>query len=275
MEEKELKTSTKQRVIIGAIAVVMLGSIIAGYAAIVAGGNSGSSSSGQEISAEKKAQYLKEYQEKQTAFDEVSKADFEKFSPYLSEVAAYNETAANEAGLSVQDLVVGEGRELAEGDENYLAYYVGWCPDETVFDSSFDSTTSPTKFSGALDPTGGLIEGWDLGVVGMKLGGIREITIPGELAYKEKEMCGGTYKPLKFMVMAVENVDPLKTVNSELELATMKAQYAQYGLDYDDVAAEMLKAQGTGDSGDGSQSGDSGDTNGAEGAGTADDSESK
>ena len=39
MDEKELKTSTKQRVIIGAIAIIMLGSMIAGYAAIVINGS--------------------------------------------------------------------------------------------------------------------------------------------------------------------------------------------------------------------------------------------
>ena len=54
MEEKELKTSPKQRVFICLIAVVMLGSIIASYAAIIInGGNSNSSASTSEITEEK------------------------------------------------------------------------------------------------------------------------------------------------------------------------------------------------------------------------------
>ena len=68
----------------------------------------------------------------------------------------------------------------------------------------------------------------------MKIGGIREITIPGELAYKDQmEICGGYNKPLKFLVMAVANEDPLKSLSDELDLAYLKMQYAHYGIDYD------------------------------------------
>ena len=245
MQEKELKTSTGQRIAIGAIAVVMVGAIIAGYAAIVASGNNSSSSSSDSIDQAKVAQYQQEYTEKQQAFSEASQSDFEKFAPFMSEVVAYNETAANEGGLQTKDLLIGEGRELTEGDKDYLAYYVGWCADESVFDSSLDNQKGPTKFVGAIDASGGLIEGWDQGVIGMKLGGIRELTIPSELAYKDtQEICGGTNKPLKFMVMAVANEDPLKSAAADINLAITKLQYAQYGLDYDKVAQEMQEAQG-------------------------------
>ena len=68
----------------------------------------------------------------------------------------------------------------------------------------------------------------------MNLGGIREITIPGELAYQDTtEICGGTYKPLKFIVMAVENSGDFANLNSELNLARTKYQYANWGIDYD------------------------------------------
>ncbi len=252
MEEKELRTSTKQRVIIGLIAVVMLVSIIAGYAAIVINGNGGGSST-QSIDPEKLAQYQQEYSDKQAAFKEATKADFEKFVPYRSEVTAYNETAANEGGVQTRDLAVGDGKELAEGDKDYLAYYVGWCADESVFDSSFDSNTEPTAFARALDPSRGMIEGWQKGVIGMKLGGIREITIPAELAYKDQEVCGGTYKPLKFIVMAVANADPLKTLASELETASYKLQYASYGIDYDELM-QQAATEAAEESGEASES---------------------
>lgn len=255
MEEKELKTSVKQRIIIGAIAVVMVGSIIAGYIAIVLSGNSSSSN---RIDQAKIAQYQQEYEDAQRQFTEQTKADYEKFIQFKPEVTAYNEEAANAAALQTEDLLVGEGHELADGDDDYAAYYIGWCADETVFDSSLDSPTTPTGFKSVLDVSslnGGLIEGWNTGVIGMKLGGVREITIPGELAYKDtREICGGTYKPLKFIVMAVENSERLQSLLDDISIANTKVQYAAMGIDYDallqDVETSEMVETDTGESSD-------------------------
>jgi len=237
MEEKELKTSPKQRFFIILIAVIMLGSIIASYAAIIMnGGGASSSSSSSGISEEKIIEYEQAYNTELAEFSEVAKSDFDKFVQYKSRVKAYNEASANAGSVATNDLVLGSGRELTDGDTNYLAYYIGWCADETVFDSSFDDAANPTVFTKALDASLGMIEGWNLGVVGMKLGGVREITIPGELAYGEQmEICGGYSKPLKFLIMAVANEDPLKTAASELDETYMRLQYAYYGIDYDEV----------------------------------------
>lgn len=237
MDEKELKTSTKQRVIIGVIAVIMLGSMIASYAAIVINGSKSKESTGDTgVDEAKIAQYTEEYEAKQAELAEATKSDYDKFVQYKGEVKAYNETAANDGGVQTKDLEKGTGDKLGEGDTNYLAYYIGWCADEGVFDSVFDSNSNPTKFESILDPAAGMIEGWNAGVVGMRLGGVREITIPGELAYGEsREICGGTNKPLRFLVMAVAKEDPLKTIAEELTLAQTKLQYAYYGLDYDEV----------------------------------------
>ena len=82
----------------------------------------------------------------------------------------------------------------------------------------------------------GLIEGWNNGVVGMRINGVREITIPGELAYGDStEICGGYNKPLKFIVMTKANEGELKTLAEELDAAMMRLQYAQYGIDYDNM----------------------------------------
>ena len=138
-------------------------------------------------------------------------------------------------GVQVRDLKDGTGEEIKDGTK-YLAYYVGWCADESVFDSSFDNNDNPTAFAKILDASLGMIEGWNLGVEGMKLNGIREITIPGELAYGEsREICGGKNKPLKFIVMAKASEDPLKTLAADLDTAYMRLQYAYYGMNYDDV----------------------------------------
>lgn len=242
MNEKELKTSPKQRVFIILIAVIMLGSIIASYAAIVLAGSSGSSTSDESstISEEKVAEYTEAYEEKVAEFKEATKSDFDKFIKYKSEIKAYNETSANESGVQVKDLKEGLGRKLEDGDADYLAYYVGWCADETVFDSSFDDNDNPTAFAKVLDASLGMIEGWNEGVEGMKLGGVRRITVPGELAYGESmEICGGYNKPLRFMIMAVANEEPLSTLANELDTAYMKVQYAQYGIDYDEMMSEQ------------------------------------
>ena len=250
MEEKELRTSPKQRIFIAVIAIIMVGSIVAGYAAIVLNNSNSASSETEVLSAERMSEYQQAYDNAASEFAKVTQADFETFSPYKSEIKAFNEASANENGLQTTDLVVGDGRELTDGDTDYRAFYIGWCADETVFDTNMDNPTNPTKFINALDPSvdGGLIEGWEMGVQGMKLNGIREVTIPGELGYKDtRELCGGTYKPLKFVIMAVANEEPLTTAVDNLEVASTKLQYAQYGIDYDLMLQQMQEAQNSQD----------------------------
>ena len=237
MEEKELKTSPKQRFFIILIAVLMLGSMIASYAAIVVSGSKSSGTSSEtEIDEAKIAEYEEAYNVKVAEFKEATSDDYDKFIAYKSEIKGYNENSANEGGVQTKDLENGSGAEVKTDGSNYLAYYVGWCADESVFDSSFDNNDSPTAFAKILDPALGMIEGWNVGVNGMKVGGIREITIPGELAYGDSmEICGGYNKPLKFIVMAVAKEDPIKTLSEELDEAYMRLQYAYYGIDYDSI----------------------------------------
>ena len=61
MDEKELKTSTKQRIFIALIAVLMLGSIIASYAAIILNGGNSSSSGDTNVDQAKVAEYQEAY----------------------------------------------------------------------------------------------------------------------------------------------------------------------------------------------------------------------
>lgn len=230
MNQDALKTSTKQRIIIAIIAIVMLGSIIASYAAIVIAGNGSSKKTSQTAENELVEKAQREYD---AAANEIygNQDYFNEFVAMKSNVVAFNEVSANENGLVAKDLKVGSGRELADGDLNYVAFYIGFCADESIFDSSLNSTTNPTAFKSGLDVAsiGSLIEGWNLGVVGMKLGGIREVTIPGELAYGDAmEICGGRNKPLKFIIMAVDQTE-------KLNLARTKLQYAQMGIDYDNL----------------------------------------
>ena len=238
MEEKELKTSTKQRVVIITIAVLMLGSMIASYAAIILNGgkSSADSSADSSISDEKIAEYEAAYSRKKEEFEKASAGDFSRFIKYKSEIKAYNEASANENGVKVKDLEVGSGRELGVDDSDYLAYYVGWCADESIFDSSFDNNSDPKAFSKILDASLGMIEGWNLGIEGMKIDGIRIVTIASEFAYKDQmEICGGYNKPLKFMIMTKSKDGDLGKLAAELDTAYMRLQYANYGIDYDSM----------------------------------------
>ena len=237
MDEKELKTSTKQRIFIALIAILMLGSIIAGYAAIIVNGSQSSSSTDNKVDQAKVAEYQEAYDKKVAEFSEATKGDFDNFIAFKSEIKGYNETSANEEGVKTRDLKKGTGDKIDENTQ-YLAYYVGWCADESIFDSSFNDNDNPTSFSKILDASLGMIEGWNEGIKGMRFDGVREITVPGELAYGESmEICGGKNKPLKFLVMPKAKEDPLKTLASELDSAYMRLQYANYGVDYDTAAA--------------------------------------
>ena len=80
--------------------------------------------------------------------------------------------------LRTEDLVVGEGAEAQTGD-TVSVHYTGWLEDGTKFDSSLDRG-QPLEFTLGQ---GGVIQGWDQGVVGMRAGGTRRLTIPPNLAY--------------------------------------------------------------------------------------------
>ena len=245
MEEKELKTSTGQRIFIAVIAIIMIGSIIASYTAIILNSSKSSSdSSDTSISDAKKQEYTEAYNNEVAKFAEATQADFDKFIAYKSEIKAFNEESANESTeVAKKDLVEGDGEELAEDGSNYLAYYVGYCADESIFDSTLDDKDNPTGFAKILDPSVGMIEGWTQGVKGMKVGGIRRITVPGALAYGDSmEICGGKNKPLRFLLMAVKNDPSLLEMSMTLDDAYMRYQYAQMGMDYDKLMTQSASS---------------------------------
>jgi len=230
MDEQTLKTSWTQRIVILVIAILLLGSTVFAYLFIVL--NNGDSAQGN--TDEQIAELTAEYDAKSAELDEASKpfSDkyFDSFKKYKSGVRSYNSANANATGLESKDLAKGSGKTLAEGDTDYLAYYIGWCPDGSIFDSSFNDNENPTSLKTPLDPSMGLIEGWNQGVIGMQLGGVRELNIPGELAYGEtQEICGATNSPLKFVVMAIEKDAELDRLNSELNDIYMQLYYLYYG----------------------------------------------
>ncbi|MBR3263909.1 FKBP-type peptidyl-prolyl cis-trans isomerase [Candidatus Saccharibacteria bacterium] len=213
MDPNSLKTSWKRRIVIIVIAILLLGSTIATYVGIVVSSGNKSNSSTSEL----EEQYTDKQAEINNYAVTLSDKYFSSFANYRSEVKAYNAEAANSVGVHTRDLLEGTGRELATGDLEYYAYYIGFCPDESVFDSSFNDYNNPTQLLAPIYAGQGLIQGWNAGVVGMKIGGVREIQMPGEQAYGDsREICGMTNAPLKFIVMAIED-EKLNELNNEFE----------------------------------------------------------
>lgn len=83
--------------------------------------------------------------------------------------------------LKVEDTKVGEGSEAQPGNVVTL-HYTGTLSDGSKFDSSHDRGEGLTFVLGS----GQVIEGWDSGVVGMRVGGTRTLTIPPAQAYGER-----------------------------------------------------------------------------------------
>ena len=83
--------------------------------------------------------------------------------------------------LVSEDIKVGDGAEAVSG-KKVTVHYVGTLTNGNKFDSSRDRGKG---FSFELG-RGQVIKGWDQGVAGMKIGGVRKLTIPPEMAYGDK-----------------------------------------------------------------------------------------
>jgi protein-disulfide isomerase len=101
-------------------------------------------------------------------------------------------------GLVIQDTTVGNGAAAKNGD-TLVVHYTGTFKDGKVFDSS---KKSGTPFSFKLGG-GQVIKGWDQGLVGMKPGGRRKLTIPSDLAYGDRGS-GSTIPPKSTLLFDVE-----------------------------------------------------------------------
>ena len=100
--------------------------------------------------------------------------------------------------LIIEDISTGSGEEAKAGQEATV-HYTGWLLDGKKFDSSKDRGM---PFSFPLG-AGHVIKGWDQGVQGMKVGGVRKLTVPAELGYGARG-AGGVIPPNATLVFEVE-----------------------------------------------------------------------
>ena len=114
------------------------------------------------------------------------------------ETAAPAQPAAEVTELKIEDTRVGTGT-VAEVGKSVTVHYIGRLTNWTKFDSSRDHHKPFTFQLGA----GQVIKGWDQGVAGMKVGGVRKLTIPPSLGYGENG-AGGVIPPNATLVFEVE-----------------------------------------------------------------------
>ena len=108
-----------------------------------------------------------------------------------------------ETGLQIEEIKVGDGETAASG-QFVSVHYTGWLTDGSKFDSSKDRD-EPFEF-----PLGrrNVIAGWDESVQGMRVGGVRKLTIPPQLGYGARG-AGGVIPPNATLVFEVELLDIL------------------------------------------------------------------
>jgi len=104
-----------------------------------------------------------------------------------------------DSGLRYTDVKTGAGDTVTGRGQTVIVHYTGWLEDETRFDSSRDRGD---PFSFPVD-CGYVIPGWDEGVKGMRVGGIRRLVVPAELGYGSRG-AGGVIPPNATLIFEIE-----------------------------------------------------------------------
>lgn len=200
-----MATSKSQRIGIWVIAGIMFLGTVGGFIAMmVQPGNDA-----KDQAALKKAQdeYTKANDEHKKKVEaqagELSQKYYSKFSEFSSRVGAFEAGGVKELGK--EDLLEGDGVEVKD-DTKLAVYYIGWNPKGEIFDQSIadGKLKAPLNMNGPAKTA--VIQGWKEGLIGMKIGGVRELTIPADKAYGNQAQGDKipANSPLKFVVMAIE-----------------------------------------------------------------------
>lgn len=197
-----MSTTRAQRIGIWVIAVVLtVGTIGSFFVMILANDNSKIDQANSQQQQEKYKKAIDEYKKKAEAQNaELSDKYYPVLSQYITEVGPFN--ADDVKTLQTKDLKDGDGDTVTK-DTKFSAYYIGWNAEGKVFDGSIEGSKLKAPFP--LGPDAGVIQGWKEGLIGMKLGGVRELTIPADKAYGDKGQGDliPPHAPLKFIVLAI------------------------------------------------------------------------
>lgn len=202
-----MATSKSQRIGIAIILAVTVVGTLGSFAVMVL-----AQENETRLAAERQKEmsdYQARYNEYQKKLDaqaaELSARYFATFSQFASRVGEFD-LESNNKELKHEDLLIGEGEEITD-DTKFAAYYIGWTPNGKIFDQSIDGDKlkSPIMVADGLK-NASLIDGWKEGMKGMRIGGVRELTIPSDKAYGEQGSGDNIppNTPIRFVVMAIE-----------------------------------------------------------------------
>ena len=113
-------------------------------------------------------------------------------------IGCENKEIIMDNGLIIEDLIIGVGT-TAEKYSIVTVHYTGKLQDGTVFDSSQKIGQEPLRFTLGV---GQFINGWDQGIIGMKVSGQRKLKIPPELGYGAQDK--GVIPPNSTLIFEVE-----------------------------------------------------------------------
>ena len=214
-----MATTKAQRIGIWVIAAFMAVGTVGSFAIIVL-----ANSNNQKDQARYNDLYA-QYQKEETAYQakvdaqtkQLSDKYYTTFNQFASRPSTFDKSSVT--SLKTDDLVVGTGDAITD-TSTFSAYYIGWTPDGNVFDSSISSGALKAPISAA---PGGVIQGWTQGAAGMKVGGVRELTIPSDLAYGSTGSGDSipANTPLKFVIMVIPTPEAIPEPQPSQELTTL------------------------------------------------------
>lgn len=224
-----MATKNSQRVGIWIIAIALTVGTLGGFLAMVLAPKNQATDQARfdELSAVYKKEY-EAYQAKVKARDDKIAASLSQkysdiFKQYESRVGAFE--ASDITTLEKEDLTIGDGEELTTSS-TFTAYYIGWNPSGKIFDSSLDGDKLKMPIEAA---PGGVIKGWTEGAAGMKVGGVRELSIPADQAYGDQGQGADipANTPLKFVIMVIPTPDRGEEIVAPKMSEELKKLYAQ------------------------------------------------
>lgn len=104
--------------------------------------------------------------------------------------------------LKIEDLLLGSGKAAVKG-ALITTQYRGWLEDGSEFDSSY-ARGKPFQ---CVIGTRRVIQGWDLGLMGMQVGGKRRLWVPAHLGYGERQV--GSIPPNSNLLFEIELLEVL------------------------------------------------------------------
>ena len=230
-----MATTKFQRWGILTILIVTVVGTVGGFAVmILASKNQAAAQSAYQAASTKYQKEYSAYQDQVNAqTDQLSSQYYATFSQYASRVGTFDRDGVKD--LIKEDIVVGSGEEITSTTK-FAAYYIGWNPKGKIFDQSIDTSTNklkaPLAIADGLD-SASLIDGWKQGMLGMKIGGVRLLTIPSDLAYKDQAQGDDipANTPLKFVVMAISSPADIPKSQALMDAETeyYQAYSAYYG----------------------------------------------